>query len=181
MTGRTARKPEPQGKIRPAAFLDRDGVLNRDTGYVWRPEDFEWLPGAKAAIKLLNQAGYLVVVITNQSGVARGLYGEEDVQRLHRWMNQELGRTGAHIDAFYYCPHHPSEGRAPYRRRCDCRKPAPGMLRQAMREHPIDRDASFMVGDKDIDLEAAAAAGVRGIRSAEPLDELVRGSIGESR
>jgi len=181
MTGRTARKPVPQGKPRPTAFLDRDGVLNRDTGYVWRPEDFEWLPGAKEAIKLLNDAGYLVIVITNQSGVARGLYGEDDVKRLHGWMNDELGRSGAHIDAFYYCPHHPAEGRAPYRGQCDCRKPAPGMLLQAMREYPIDRAASFMVGDKDIDLEAAKAAGLRGIRVAGPLDELVRGLIGESR
>lgn len=172
-----ARILVPEWQRRPTVFLDRDGVLNRDLGYVWRTADFGWLDGVKAAIKRLNDAGYLVVVVTNQAGVARGLYSEDDVAYLHRWMNVELQRDGAHIDAFYYCPHHPTEGNGIYRRVCDCRKPAPGMLLRAMREWPIDRTASIMVGDKDIDLDAARAAGVRGILSTAPLDILVGGLI----
>ena len=100
----------PSWERRPTAFLDRDGVLNRDHGYVHRSEDFEWLPGAREAVKRLNDAGYLVIVASNQAGIARGLYGPEDVKRLHRWINSELAKIGGHIDAFYYCPHHPTEG-----------------------------------------------------------------------
>ena len=176
-----ARQLMPRWERRPAAFLDRDGVLNRDAGYVWRTADFEWLPGAKQAIKSLNDAGYLVIVVTNQSGIARGLYGEADVEHLHRWMNGELGRDGAHIDAFYYCPHHPTEGHGPHRRVCDCRKPAPGLLLRAMHDWRIERATSFMIGDKDIDIAAAHAAGVRGIPSAGPLDILVQRLLAEVR
>lgn len=161
-----ARTFMPKWRKRAAAFLDRDGVLNRDTGYVYRTEDFEWLPGAREAIKNLNDAGFLVIVVTNQAGIARGLYSEEDMERLHRWINAELERDGAHIDAFYYCPHHPTEGRGDYRRVCDCRKPAPGLLLRAMREWPIEPATSFFIGDKEIDMQAAAAAGVRGIRTS---------------
>jgi len=165
--------------LKPAAFLDRDGVLNRDQGYVWRREDFHWLPGAQCAVKRLNEAGYLVFVVSNQAGVAHGLYRPEDVEALHRWVNGELGRGGAHIDAFYYCPHHPSEGQGAYRVACDCRKPAPGMLLRAMREWPIDRGLSFMIGDKDIDMAAASAAGVRGLRfNGGDLDALVQSALG---
>jgi D,D-heptose 1,7-bisphosphate phosphatase len=164
---------------RPAAFLDRDGVLNRDVGYVWRQENFQWMPGAQRAVKRINDAGHLAIVITNQAGVARGLYGEADIGNLHRWMNDELGRDGAHIDAFYYCPHHPSEGQGAYRLACDCRKPAPGMLLRAMREWPVDRAASFMIGDKEIDMEAASAAGVRGLLfDGGDLDALVQSALG---
>jgi len=165
--------------LKPAAFLDRDGVLNRDSGYVWRREDFHWLPGAERAVKRLNDAGYLVFVVSNQAGVARGLYRPEDVEALHRWVNGELGKSGAHIDAFYYCPHHPSEGQGAYRVVCDCRKPAPGMLLRAMREWPVDRGQSFMIGDKEIDMEAAKAAGVRSlIFDGGDLDALVRSALG---
>src|SRR5262249_43008423 len=97
---------------RPAAFLDRDGVLNVDHGYVYRAQDFVWIPGAIKAIKRLNDAGFLVIVVTNQSGVARGLYHEDDIRMLHQWINEALRPEGAHIDAFYYCPHHP-EGTVP--------------------------------------------------------------------
>jgi len=168
------------GELKPAAFLDRDGVLNRDNGFVWRREDFQWLPGAQSAVKRINDADYLAIVITNQAGVARGLYGEADVSNLHRWMNDELGRDGAHIDAFYYCPHHPSEGQGAYRLVCDCRKPAPGMLLRAMREWPVDRPPSFMIGDKEIDVEAASAAGIKGLRfDGGDLDALVRSALGD--
>jgi D-glycero-D-manno-heptose 1,7-bisphosphate phosphatase len=165
----------PLWERRPAAFLDRDGVLNRDTGYVSRKEDFVWNPGAKLAIRRLNDRGFFVFVVTNQAGIAKGLYSPADVERLHRWMNRELRRTGAHIDAFYYCPHHPTEGTETYRRVCACRKPAPEMLLQAMREWPVERAASFMIGDKATDMEAARAAQVTGILSRhEDLDVLVR-------
>lgn len=163
--------------LKPAAFLDRDGVLNRDQGYVWRREDFHWLPGAERAVKRLNDARYLVFVITNQAGIARGLYQPEDVEALHRWVNGELGRGSAHIDAFYYCPHHP-DGQGAYRQVCDCRKPAPGMLLRAMREWPVNRELSFMIGDKDIDMEAASAAGVRGLHfNGDDLDAFVQSAL----
>ncbi|HLI23207.1 MAG TPA: HAD-IIIA family hydrolase, partial [Stellaceae bacterium] len=156
----------PLWETRPAAFLDRDGVLNHDTGYVHRAADFVWVDGAKQAVKHLNDRGYLVFVVTNQSGIARGLYGPAEVEALHRWINDELRQVGAHVDQFFYCPHHP-EGVVPgYGIVCDCRKPAPGLLRQAMREWPVRREGSFMIGDKDIDVEAAHAAGIPGIRFA---------------
>jgi len=164
----------PSWERRPVAFLDRDGVLNRDHGYVHKREDFEWLPGAREAVKRLNDTGHLVIVVSNQAGIARGLYAPADVERLHCWINAELAKAGAHIDAFYYCPHHPTEGKGDYRRTCDCRKPAPGMLLQAMRDWPVNAAASFMVGDKEIDMQAAAAAGVRGVRySGGNLDAVI--------
>jgi D-glycero-D-manno-heptose 1,7-bisphosphate phosphatase len=147
---------------RPAAFLDRDGVLNEDVGWVHRPEQFIWVEGAIEAVRLLNDSGYLVFVVTNQGGIARGFYRPEDVESLHEWMASELARARARVDAFYYCPHHPSEGHAPWVTVCECRKPEPGMLRRAMREFPVDPALSFMIGDRETDLQAAAAAGVRG-------------------
>jgi len=147
---------------RPAAFLDRDGVLNHDRGYVWNSKSFEWIDGAVETVRLLNERGFLVLVVTNQAGVARGLYTERDVERLHRWMDRELGRWRARVDAYYFCPHHPTAGGGPYTRPCDCRKPAPGLLLRAMSEWPVDAALSFLVGDHERDLAAAAAAGVPG-------------------
>ena len=179
-----AARVMPQWERRPAAFLDRDGVINLDTGYVHRQRDFVWREGAAGAIKRLNDAGFFVFVVTNQSGIARGLYGLRDVERLHRWINRELSRTGAHVDEFYFCPHHP-DGIGRYRTVCECRKPAPGMILQAMREWPVERERSFLVGDKDIDMEAAKAAGVHGamIGHIDAIDEfclrlLERHSVG---
>ena len=143
-------------------FLDRDGVINADIGYLWRREDFVWIPGAPAAIRLFNERGRPVVVVTNQSGVARGYYSEQDVESLHRWMNAELNRQGARIDAFYFCPHHPDGAIPEYTRVCDCRKPQPGMLLQAMEDWRADPARSFLIGDKESDVAAAAAAGIRG-------------------
>jgi D,D-heptose 1,7-bisphosphate phosphatase len=172
----------PDWERRPAAFFDRDGVLNRDTGYVHRKQNFVWLAGAKEAIKRLNDHGWLVFVVTNQAGIARGLYRPRDVEQLHRWMNAQLRRIGAHIDAFYYCPHHPEGDNARYRRICDCRKPAPGMLVQAMRDWTVRSEESFMIGDKDTDMMAAQGAGVRGIRyENQNLDTLVADAIMGSR
>ena len=154
----------PDTRPRPAAFLDRDGVLNVDTGYVHRPDQFQWIPGAKAAIKRLNEAGYFVFVISNQSGVARGLFSEGDVQTLHRWIASELVVAGARIDGFEYCPDHPEAKIERYRRESSRRKPAPGMILDCMARFPVDRTKSFLIGDKDIDMQAATAAGIAGYR-----------------
>ena len=147
---------------RPAAFLDRDGVLNSDSGFVHRPDHFHWTEGAARAVARLNEAGYLVFVVTNQSGDARGYYDEATVRALHGWMSEQLAQSGAQVDAFYYCPHHPDAGSPPYRGPCNCRKPAPGMLLQAMEEWPVVQKGSFLVGDQASDLAAAKAAGVPG-------------------
>lgn len=149
---------------RPAVFLDRDGVLNVDHGYVHRPDQIEWIPGSKEAIKRFNDAGYLVFVVSNQAGVARGYFSEEDVRALHHWMASELQAVGAHVDAFEYCPDHPDATVARYRRVSERRKPAPGMLLDCMARWPINKDESFLIGDKDIDIEAAKAAGIKGYR-----------------
>lgn len=146
-----------------AVFFDRDGTLNEDTGYLYRREDFRWIPGAVEAIRYCNEKGYLAIVVTNQSGVARGYYGEEDIRALHRWMNEDLGKQGAHIDGFYYCPHHPRGTVAEYAKECVCRKPAPGLVDMACRDYSIDRGGSFLIGDKERDVECAERAGVTGI------------------
>jgi D-glycero-D-manno-heptose 1,7-bisphosphate phosphatase len=150
--------------LRPALFLDRDGVLNVDHGYVHRWEDFHWIPGAAAAVRAFNQAGWLVFVATNQSGIGRGYYSEADMHALHARMAEELAREGARIDAFYYCPHHPEAAEPAYRHPDPPdRKPNPGMLLRAFVEWPVDRGRSLMVGDKPADLQAAARAGVRAL------------------
>ena len=166
--------------MRPAAFLDRDGVLNVDSGYVFRPDQIEWIAGGAEAVRMLNEAGYAVIVITNQSGVARGLYDEAAVKRLHEYMRDELMHAGAQIDAFYYCPHHPEGTVKQYAVRCRCRKPGAGMLEQAAREWPIDRTRSFLIGDKDIDMQAAAAFKIKGVRfeaGTDSLPDLVRSAL----
>jgi len=147
---------------RPAVFFDRDGVINYDHGSLYRPEDFVWMDGAVEAIRYFNQAGTLVFVITNQSGIARGYYQEADLWKLHAWINEELANHDAHIDAFYYCPHYPETENPLYNRVCDCRKPQPGMIKQALRQWPILMEESFMVGDKPSDVECAQNAGIPG-------------------
>ena len=161
-----------------AIFFDRDGTLNVDVHYLHDPADFVWIEGAIAAIRWANAHGYLVIVVTNQSGIARGYYDEDAVHHLHEWMNSELAAHGAHIDAFYYCPHH-IEGKLPaYTKSCDCRKPAPGMILRAIREHDIDPAASWMFGDAASDVAAAENAGVKGVRyMGGSLCELVKTTI----
>lgn len=164
--------PDKAGGRRPAAFLDRDGVLNVDHGYTHRPEQLEWIEGAAEAVRLLNEAGYYVFVITNQSGIARGYYDKTAVESFHAHMRDDLVAHGARIDAFYYCPHHPEGIIKQLAVQCRCRKPGPGMLEQAAREWPIDTGASFLIGDKDDDLAAAATFKIRGIKFNSQIDSL---------
>ncbi len=147
---------------RPAVFFDRDGVLNHDSGYTFEPSKLRWIDGAREAVKAVNDAGYFAFVVTNQSGVARGLYEESDVQALHRWMADDMAVVGAHIDAFEYCPDHPEGTIERYRRVSDRRKPAPGMITDLLGRFPVRADGSILIGDKPGDLAAARAAGVQG-------------------
>jgi D,D-heptose 1,7-bisphosphate phosphatase len=147
---------------RPAAFLDRDGVLNEDTGYIHRIDQVRWVDGAHETVRWLNDAGYFVFVVTNQAGIAHGYYSEDHVNDLHDWMNLELSRSGAHIDSVEFCPYHPEGTVERYRRVSDLRKPGPGMVKKLLSEWPVDASRSFLVGDRPTDLEAAAAAGIRG-------------------
>jgi D-glycero-D-manno-heptose 1,7-bisphosphate phosphatase len=154
----------PLGKnaaSRPAVFLDRDGVLNRDVGYVHRPDQIVWIDGAKAAIKACNDIGAFVFVISNQSGVARGYFDEAAVNALHEWMAAQLAAAGARVDAFEFCPHHEEAPVAQYRRQCRRRKPEPGMILDILDRWPVERARSMLIGDKPGDLAAGEAAGIR--------------------
>jgi histidinol-phosphate phosphatase family protein len=166
-------------RVKPAVVFDRDGVLNVDSGYTHRPEDLVWQPGAREAIRLLNDRGYYVIVATNQAGVARGLYGEDAIAAFHAHMQDQLAETGAHIDAFYHCPYHP-EGKVERYAVADHpdRKPNPGMITRAFGEWPIDKSRSFLIGDRDSDIEAAQRAGIPGhFYKGGDLSALVRGLI----
>lgn len=159
---------------KPAAFLDRDGTLNHDQGYTYRIEDFRWTDGAKSAIRQLNDAGYLVFIVTNQAGIARGYYDAAAVDTLHHWMQRELGAVGAHIDDIRYCPHHP-EGTVPELSIvCDCRKPGTAMLKSLISHWNPDLSHSFMLGDSDKDVEAGTGVGITGrkIRPNSILNEV---------
>jgi D,D-heptose 1,7-bisphosphate phosphatase len=158
------RAPVATDMKRPAAYLDRDGVLNRDDGYVHRPDQFVWTVGAIEAVQWLNGAGYHVFVVTNQAGVARGYFAESAVRDLHDWMQGELQRHGAHIDAFEYCPFHPEASIEQYRRISDLRKPGPGMITKLQADWDTEIFGSFLVGDRDTDIEAASAAGIPGYK-----------------
>lgn len=142
-----------------AVFLDRDGTVNVDVHHLRRAEDLRLIPGAGEAIARLNAAGYVVVVVTNQSVVARGLASEADLARIHAELRRQLVAYDAILDGIYHCPHHPDYGDPPMV--CDCRKPAPGMLLRAAVEHGIDLGCSIMVGDSETDLQAGWAAGCR--------------------
>ncbi|MGP8232179.1 MAG: HAD-IIIA family hydrolase [Methylovirgula sp.] len=154
----------PNWRRRPAAFLDRDGTLNEDRNYVHRIADFHWLPGAIDAVRLLNDAGFYVFVVTNQAGVARGFYREEDVESLHAWIQSELRDRGAHIDDFRYCAFHPEAAVEAYRGEHAWRKPGPGMICDLITHWPVDLAGSFMAGDKDIDVAAGQAAGIASLK-----------------
>lgn len=143
-----------------AVFLDRDGTINEDRGYIQDTSDFIFEHRSIDAIRLLNRAGFKVVVISNQAGIALGHCTIEAVDRLHKWVSDQLAVYEAVVDGFYYCPHHP-EGQGVYRKVCECRKPAPGLLLQAAADFSIDLAASWMVGDHQSDIKAAQAAGVK--------------------
>jgi len=154
--------PRQSAQPKPIAFLDRDGILNMDTGYVHDTETAAIVDGAIEAVKLLNGSGFLVIVVSNQSGVARGYFNEASVIAFNEWLTLYFKEGGAIIDAFYFCPHHPEHGSAKYKIDCECRKPNPGMLRQACSDLNGDMTSSFLIGDRQSDMAAAAAADVPG-------------------
>ena len=141
-------------------FLDRDGTINEEVHYLHRPEDLRILPGVAEGIARLRRAGFRIVVVTNQAGVARGYYGPEDVEQLHACMNRQLEAAGAKIDEFYYCPHHPEHGIGAYKTACRCRKPGTGMFEMAQKKAPVDKSRSYMIGDRELDMKAGRNFGV---------------------
>jgi D-glycero-D-manno-heptose 1,7-bisphosphate phosphatase len=144
-----------------AVFIDRDGTISEEVGYINHVSRFRLFPYSAAALKQLHDNGYLAIVITNQAGVARGYFSEEMVQDIHQQMTKDLESSGASVDAIYYCAHHPTVGEPPYQLDCDCRKPKPGLLLRAARDYDIDLANSWMVGDRYSDIELAANAGVK--------------------
>ncbi|MCE2570796.1 D-glycero-beta-D-manno-heptose 1,7-bisphosphate 7-phosphatase [Motilimonas eburnea] len=145
---------------KPAVFIDRDGVLNVDHGYVYEVDDFEFIDGAIEACQEIKQKGYLLILVTNQSGIGRGYYTEDEFHNLTEWMDWSLADRGVDLDGIYYCPHHPEAVVAEFKQECDCRKPAPGMLLTAAKELNVDMAKSYFVGDKTADILAGKAAGV---------------------
>lgn len=167
-------------RVRPAAFLDRDGVLNEDHGYTHRVDDLVWMPGAREAIRLLNDRGYRVIVVTNQAGVARGFYDEDAIGIFHAGMQAQLAEAGAFVDAFYHCPYH-ADGKVPAYTVEDHpdRKPNPGMILRALEDWHVDKDKSFLIGDKPSDMEAARRVGLPGhLYAGGNLQALVSDIIG---
>ncbi len=156
---------------RPAVFLDRDGTMVREVQFLRRHDDLTWLPATIDAVRLLNRAGFVVCVTTNQSGVGRGLFRAEDVETLHARMQETLDAAGARVDAWFYCPHHPDAAVPDLRMVCECRKPRAGMIQRAAERFAIDVGRSFVIGDRLTDVGLAQSAGARGI--------LVRTGYGE--
>lgn len=148
-------------KQRPAVFIDRDGTISEEVGYVNHPSRYRVFPYAAEAIRLLNEAGYLAVLVTNQAGVARGYFAESMITEVHNLLTQELASAGARLDAIYYCPHHPTVGAESYRLDCDCRKPKPGLILRAAKDLNVDLNESWMLGDRYSDVQLAHNAGVR--------------------
>ena len=146
-----------------AVFLDRDGTINEEMGYINHVDRFQLLPKTAKAIRLINDSGLKAVVVTNQSGVARGMFPESLVGEVHRKMENLLRADGAHVDGIYYCPHHPDFGPPEYRKRCQCRKPATGMIERACNDLGIDPTRSYMIGDRIIDVDFGHKIGTKGI------------------
>jgi D-glycero-D-manno-heptose 1,7-bisphosphate phosphatase len=169
-------------ELKPAAFFDRDGVINLDHGYVDHPDRFELVEGAARAIALCRSAGYLIFVVTNQAGVAQGLFEEQAIEALHAHMRERLAAEDARLDDVRYCPHHPEAKRLAYRKSCSWRKPGPGMILDLAKHWPVDLARSFLIGDKQSDMQAAAAAGIRGFQYGHgPLDHFVADVISQMR
>lgn len=145
---------------RPALFMDRDGTISEEVGYVNHPSRYRLFPYTAEAVKLLNDNGWLAIVVTNQAGVARGYFSEDVIRQVHDHVREELQHESARLDAIYYCAHHPSVGEPPYRLDCDCRKPKPGLIQRAAADFEIDLERSWMVGDRYGDIELARNAGV---------------------
>lgn len=168
----------PRHRNRPAVFFDRDGTLNRDGGYTYRVEDLVWMPDAREAIAEANEAGFFVFVVTNQAGVARGLYDEAAILAFHRTMQEQLAEIGGHIDALEWCPHHVDGTVEVYRKHCSRRKPGSGMIDDLLAAWPVDRARSLLIGDTEADMQAAAAAGIRAVRyEGGSLRQLLQNSI----
>ena len=167
----------PPSSGRPAVFLDRDGTLVDELGFLDDPDRLRLLPGASEAVRRLNGAGFFVALVTNQSGIARGLFTEERLAAIHERLELVLAREGARLDAIAYCPHHPDEGEPPYRRRCVCRKPEPGLILQLLSRHGLDPAASWVVGDAVRDIQAGARAELGGrilVATGKGEDERLR-------
>jgi len=146
-----------------AVFLDRDGTLNEEAGYISSPAQFRLYDYAAEAVRLINEADWLTIIVTSQAGIARGIFTENVLAQIHEQLKAELFLTGATIDAIYYCPHHPTDGESPYRQNCECRKPKPGMLKQAAEELNVDLSASVVIGDRFRDLAMAQAVGAKSV------------------
>lgn len=147
-------------ELQPAVFLDRDGVINEDTGYVHNVKQFNFINGVFEACRIFNASGYKIIVITNQAGIARGFYSEKKFKHLTKWMLSKFNDNGVEVEDVYYCPHHPVYGRGEYLRKCKCRKPSPGLILDAARKHFLDLNRSILVGDKVSDIDAGRAAQV---------------------
>ncbi len=162
-----------------AIFFDRDGVLNEEVGYLWEIEKFKWIDGARDAIKFCNERGILTVVVTNQGGIAKNLYTAREVDALHNFMQKSLSELGAHVDAFYYCPHHPKGTVEEFSIECACRKPKPGLILKACAEWKINPAQAILIGDAERDIESAKAAGLRAgiLFTGGNLSEVVKAEL----
>ncbi len=156
-------QPFNHKNLRRAIFMDRDGTLNEEVSYVRNLSEFRLFDFSAEAVKLINESGWLAIIVTNQSGIARGLFSEDFLQQVHRQMKVEMEESGARIDAIYYCPHHPTIGEPPYRQDCGCRKPKPGLLNRAFEDFGLDLSACVVIGDRFRDIQMAQAVGSRGV------------------
>lgn len=157
-----------------AVFLDRDGTLNKEINYLYKPKDFIFISCVIEAIKIFHELNYIVIVITNQAGVARGYYTEEDVEKLHKYIDDLLEAKNTYIDAYYYCPHHPEGTINKYKINCKCRKPNIGMIERAVKDFDIDLSKSIIIGDKEIDVQTGKNAGIGKcvlVRSGKVIEE----------